>query len=93
GNDLSIEQIIEIAKKSKNGLRFTTLYEGDWSQFYSSQSEAELAFCNDLAFWTARDPQKMDAIFRKSVLYRDKWDEARGEDTYGNITILRAIES
>lgn len=33
GNDLSIEQIIDIAKKSKNGLRFTTLYEGDWSQF------------------------------------------------------------
>ncbi|EGQ3351202.1 DNA primase [Staphylococcus pseudintermedius] len=93
GNDLSIEQIIEIAKKSKNGLRFTTLYEGDWSQFYSSQSEADLAFCNDLAFWTARDPHKMDAIFRKSVLYRDKWDETRGEDTYGNITISRAIES
>ncbi|MCC8294768.1 DNA primase, partial [Staphylococcus pseudintermedius] len=93
GNDLSVEQIIEIAKKSKNGLRFTTLYEGDWSQFYSSQSEADLAFCNDLAFWTARDPQKMDSIFRKSVLYRDKWDETRGEDTYGNITISRAIES
>lgn len=93
GNDLSPEKLIEIAKKSKNGLRFTTLYEGDWSQFYDSQSEADLAFCNDLAFWTARDPKKMDDIFRKSVLYRDKWDEQRGEDTYGNITINNAIDS
>ncbi|KFE40764.1 phage/plasmid primase, P4 family [Staphylococcus agnetis] len=92
GNDLSAEQIIDIAKKSKNGLRFTTLFEGDWSQFYSSQSEADLAFCNDLAFWTARDPHKMDEIFRKSVLYRDKWDNTHGNDTYGNQTISKAID-
>ncbi|MGD3155781.1 phage/plasmid primase, P4 family [Staphylococcus warneri] len=93
GNDLTPEEIIDIAKKSKNSLRFTTLYEGDWSQFYSSQSEADMAFANDLAFWTARDPVKMDEIFRKSNLYRDKWDEQRGDDTYGNITINNAIES
>ena len=35
----------------------------------------------------------MDDIFRKSNLYRDKWDEKRGEETYGNITINTAIES
>lgn len=93
GNDLTVEKIIEIAKKSKNSLRFTTLYEGDWTQFYDSQSEADMALANDLAFWTARDPQKMDDIFRKSNLYRDKWDEERGDYTYGDITINRAIES
>ena len=93
GNDLSIEHIIDIAKKSKNGLRFTTLFEGDWSQFYDSQSEADMALANDLAFWTARDPEKMDELFRKSTLYRDKWDEQRGDYTYGDMTINRAIES
>ncbi|MGX0001683.1 phage/plasmid primase, P4 family [Staphylococcus cohnii] len=93
GNDLSVEQIIDIAKKSKNSLRFTTLYEGDWTQFYDSQSEADMALANDLAFWTARDPKKMDDIFRKSNLYRDKWDEQRGDYTYGDMTINRAIES
>ncbi|MEX6266219.1 phage/plasmid primase, P4 family [Staphylococcus saprophyticus] len=93
GNDLSVEKIIDIAKKSKNRLRFTTLYEGDWSQFYDSQSEADMALANDLAFWTARDPQKMDEIFRKSNLYREKWDEQRGDYTYGDMTITRAIES
>ena len=45
GNNLTSEQIIDIAKNQKNSLRFTTLYEGDWEQFYSSQSEADLAFC------------------------------------------------
>lgn len=93
GNDLSVEKIIDIAKKSKNRLRFTTLYEGDWTQLYDSQSEADMALANDLAFWTARDPQKMDDIFRKSNLYRDKWDEQRGDYTYGDMTITRAIES
>lgn len=93
GNDLSIERIIDIAKKSKNGLRFTTLFEGDWSQFYDSQSEADMALANDLAFWTARDPEKMDELFRKSNLFRDKWDEQRGDYTYGDMTINRAIES
>ncbi|NMK55574.1 phage NrS-1 polymerase family protein, partial [Staphylococcus capitis] len=93
GNDLSAEELIDIAKKSKNGLRFTTLFEGDWTQFYDSQSEADMAFANDLAFWTARDASKMDDIFRKSNLYRDKWDEMRGKDTYGNITINNAIDS
>lgn len=93
GNDLSVEQIIDIAKKSKNSLRFTTLYEGDWTQFYDSQSEADMALANDLAFWTARDPKKMDDIFRKSNLYRDKWDEQRGDYTYGDMTVNRAIES
>lgn len=93
GNNLSASELIDIAKKSKNGLRFTTLYEGDWTQFYESQSEADMAFANDLAFWTARDAAKMDDIFRKSNLYRDKWDEMRGKDTYGNITINNAIDS
>ncbi len=93
GNDLSIEEIIDIAKKSKNGLRFTTLYEDDWSQFYTSQSEADMAFASDLAFWTARDYKKMDKIFRRSSLHRDKWDEKRGDQTYGEITLQRAIDT
>lgn len=93
GNDLSIEEIIDVAKKSKNGLRFTTLYEGDWTQFYSSQSEADMALASDLAFWTARDYKKMDEIFRKSSLYRDKWDERRGEQTYGDMTLQRAVDT
>src|SRR5699024_9141628 len=71
GNDLSIEEIVRIASNSKNGTRFKVLFNGDWSQFYDSQSEADLAFANDLAFWSNRDFAKMDSIFRQSSLYRE----------------------
>lgn len=91
GNDLSEEQIINAALKSKHSVRFQFFLEGGWEQFYPSQSEADLAFCNDLAFWTACDPDKMDAIFRKSSLMRDKWDSKRDQSTYGRDTILKAI--
>ena len=93
GNDLTIDEIIDVASKSKNGLRFKALYEGGWDQFYDSQSEADMAFVSDLAFWTARDFKKMDAIMRKSSLYRPKWDEKRGEQTYGDMTLQRAVDT
>lgn len=91
GNDLSTDEIIRIASNSKNGLRFKLFMEGGWSQFYNSQSEADMAFANDLAFWTACDYNKMDSIFRQSSLYREKWDEKRGESTYSHITLTKAI--
>lgn len=91
GNDLSIDEIIELAYKSKNGLRFKLFMEGGWEQFYPSQSEADLAFANDLAFWTNRDFDKMDAIFRRSSLMREKWDRKQNNSTYGAETLNKAI--
>lgn len=91
GNNLTVEEVIEAAKNGKNHVRFSVLYEGDWSEFYASQSEADMAFANDLAYWTARDYEKMDAIFRKSNLYREKWDEKHGNSTYGYQTLIKAI--
>lgn len=91
GNDVPIEKLIELAKKSKNGLRFQCFMDGKWEQFYKSQSEADLAFCNDLAYWTACDPDKMDAIYRKSAMMRSKWDSKRENSTYGWETIKKAI--
>ena len=91
GNGLPVEKIIEIASNSKNGLRFKLFLNGGWEQFYSSQSEADMAFANDLAFWTNRDYQMMDSIFRQSSLFRDKWDRKTGDSTYGDITLNKAI--
>lgn len=91
GNGLPEEDIIRIALNSKNGIRFKLFMNGGWEQFYNSQSEADMAFANDLAFWTGRDFQKMDSIFRKSSLYREKWDSKRGESTYGIETLNKAI--
>lgn len=68
------------------------LMAGDLTAFMGDQSGADQALCNHLAFWTGKDCERMDRIFRTSELFRDKWDENRGpRGTYGVITILNAI--
>lgn len=90
-NDLSISEIIERAENSSTGERFRVFMKGGWEQFYPSHSEADLAFANDLAFWTGRDFQKMDTIFRNSSLIRPKYDEKHGKTTYGIGLLNKAI--
>lgn len=89
--NLSIPEIIKRAEDSKIGTRFKMFMQGGWEQFYNSQSEADLAFANDLAFWCGRDFHKMDTIFRNSSLMRDKYDEKRGATTYGVSLLNKAI--
>lgn len=89
--DLSDQEIIDKARNCKTGGVFQLLYSGQWQGLYSSQSEADLALCNMLAFWCQKDAQKMDRIFRTSGLMRDKWDKLRGQYTYGQKTIEQAI--
>jgi hypothetical protein len=87
---LEDRDIIERASRARNGDTFRRLYEGDWSA-YPSHSEADLALCNTLAFWTGRDGAAMDRIFRSSGLMRPKWDERHfGPRTYGQETIAKA---
>lgn len=87
--ELDDYEVLEKAKSCKSGAAFSLLYSGDYSMF-PSQSEADLALCNHLAFWTGRNAEQMDRIFRKSGLMREKWDKKRGGDTYGCITIAKA---
>lgn len=84
-------EIVELARKSKNGYKFQSLFAGNFSE-YNSQSEADMALCNILAFWTGRNPELMDAIFRQSGLMREKWDRRQSGSTYGTLTIRRAID-
>ena len=65
-----------IAKASsapKSGAKFNKLWAGDTTG-YDSHSEADLALCSMLAFWTNRDAAQMDRLFRRSKLMRDKWN-------------------
>lgn len=89
--DLPIDEIIKRAESSSQGPRFKVFMEGGWEAFYSSQSEADMAFANDLAFWTGRDFQKMDEIFRMSSMIRSKYDQKRGATTYGEGLLNKAI--
>ena len=74
------------------GATFAELWAGDISR-YPSASEADAALCNMLAFWTNCDAERMDRFFRQSALYRPKWDEVHGADTYGGLTINDAIST
>lgn len=90
-NNLSVSEIISRMLSSTRGQRDKLFMYGGWEEFYPSQSEADLAFANDLAFWTGKDFHKMDEIFRNSSLIRDKWNEKHGATTYGIATLNRAI--
>lgn len=64
---------------------------GDASAQGGDRSAADMALCSHLAFWCAGDAERMDRIFRRSGLMRDKWDARRGGSTYGAQTIGRAV--
>lgn len=88
--DMDDQEVIDKARNCKSGDLFNILYSGSWQGMYSSQSEADLALCNQLAFWTQKNEEQMDRIFRTSGLMRSKWDEKRSGTTYGAITIGKA---
>jgi putative DNA primase/helicase len=78
--------------RAKNSDKFLDLWEGRWKELgYPSQSEADLALCGCIRFYTQNSPQ-IDRTFRQSKLMRPKWDEQRGEyETYGERTIRSAL--
>ena len=90
GSDLTDAELIERAKNAENGEKFRQLWNGN-TIAYSSHSEADLALCGLLAFWTGGDRSRIDSLFRDSGLYRSKWDEDRGAKTYGERTIEKAL--
>ena len=89
---LSDEEVISKASVAHNGEKFRQLWNGDISG-YKSHSEADAALLAILAFWCGGDQEQMARLFRQSGLMRDKWDEYRGADTYGNISIGKAVNN
>ena len=89
--DRSDEELLRTACAARDGERFAALYAGNWQAYYNSHSEADLSFCNLLAFWFGADVERMDHVFRTSGLMRPKWDERRGAKTYGRWTLERAV--
>lgn len=93
-SQLTDDDLLELAKNAENGESFTKLWDGDWQGDYSSQSEADIALCCKLAFWSGKDKEQMNRLFRQSGLFREKWDtrhHASGA-TYGEETLTKACE-
>jgi primase-polymerase (primpol)-like protein len=91
-DDRTTEDLLEQARTAANGEKFRRLWNGHTTG-YESHSEADMALCCLLAFWTRGDADWMDSLFRDSGLMRPKWDEVHYGDgsTYGSKTVQRAI--
>jgi primase-polymerase (primpol)-like protein len=89
--EMTDDELLAAARKAKNGSKFTALFDqGDVSS-HKSPSESDFALCAMLAFWTGPDAARIDRLFRASKLFRPKWDEPRGESSYGADTITNVL--
>jgi hypothetical protein len=79
--------LLDIAFQAKNGEKLKRLFEGDDAD-YASRSEADLALCGAIAFYTGPDPDRIERIVRGSGLRREKWDRL----DYLARTIAKALE-
>ena len=88
---LNIDEVISRIKASRQSAKFNALMQGN-TQGYGSQSEADLALCGVIVFWS-QELTVIDAIFRQSALMRPKWDERHQGDgaSYGTMTIEEAL--
>lgn len=81
------QRIIEVATRARNGQKFLSLMAGNISG-YPSQSDADLALCSILAFYT-QDVAQIERIFSGSGLCREKWNRA----DYRKSTVEKAINN
>jgi hypothetical protein len=73
------------------GSQYRELFNGDTTAYGDDHSAADMA----LVGYMARKglvADEVDLVFRASGLYRGKWDEMRGANTYGQMTIAKAFE-
>ena len=81
------EDLIERMLRSQHGPAIRALWDGDTSAYDGDDSRADLALVSHLTFWTGGDQARVDRLFRQSGLYRAKWDERRGAQSYGARTL------
>lgn len=74
------DTILAQALNASNGDKFAKLLSGDWQSFYPSQSEADFAFVDIIAFYT-QNKQQIRRLFRASALGQTPKDnyEHRGD--------------
>lgn len=90
---LSDKEVLTRCKNSTQGKRFVDVFKtGNLSSFDNDASKADFWLCRGLASYTT-NAEQIDRIFRKSKLYRDKWDSKRDSGTYGSFTIERAVQA
>lgn len=72
--------------------KYKKLFNGDASAYNNDSSTADMALVGHLCR-QGLNKSEIDEVIRCSGLYRDKWDEKRGDYTYGELTIKKALET
>jgi putative DNA primase/helicase len=87
------KDVLVLAKASASGAAVESLMAGQW-QGYKTQSEADLALANYLAFFAGSGGRtEVERLMLASGLKRDKFEEGRGDGrTYLSITVDKAYE-
>jgi hypothetical protein len=99
GSKLTDEQVIALAAQAHNSPKFLSLMEGEYKHFlksngeqlYPSQSDADLALCQLIAFYSP-EPTRIDRVFRRSKLYREKWEREDYRQSTINLALERTTE-
>jgi putative DNA primase/helicase len=87
------EELLARARQARNGDKFRGLFDlGDLSLHGNDHSRADKSLVHLLTFWTSGDAERVDRLFRRSKLYRPKWDDHRADSTYGANEVAKAIE-
>jgi hypothetical protein len=89
--DLTDDDVLKIAFAASNGTEIRALYQGDTSAYGRDDSAADMALADKLAFYCPGNSDQLDRLIRGSGLMREKWDDARGQTTYGRQTVEKAL--
>ncbi len=92
--DMMKKDILALAGRARNKNKFKRLWAGD-SGGYPSTSEADLALCGILAFYTGGDPALLASLYRESGLAqipKNKTSRRGNLTEYVDRLVRRAIE-
>ncbi len=88
------QDIVDKVLASNDAQTFRQFQAGDWAALgYPSQSEGDLALAGMLARHAGPHAEQIDRLFRGTGMMREKWDESRGGNTYGEMTIAKSLEN
>ncbi|WP_145397543.1 phage/plasmid primase, P4 family [Staphylococcus epidermidis] len=92
-SDLSDEEVINLMLKSKQKDKISDLLEGNFEKHFASPSEAVQSLLHYLAFYTGKNKQQMERIFLNYNNLTDKWDSKRGNTTWGQLELDKAVNN
>lgn len=92
-SELSDEEVINLMLKSKQKDKISDLLEGNFEKHFASPSEAVQSLLHYLAFYTGKNKQQMERIFLNYNNLTDKWDSKRGNTTWGQLELDKAVNN